>query len=305
MNVRDYEYLLTLGKSGSISKASQELYISQPALSKFLKKTEEEIGTLLFQRVGKHLVPTYAGEQCIQTASQICFLHEQLQLNLSDIVNQNRGQIKIGLPMSRSSFFLSAILPPFYAQYPHVMVNIYEDSTSNLLKKLRSGDLTFIFINVHSELPDLIYQEISEEEMVLAAPASFSIGKNAIPQEGYRYPCVKPEDWIEYPFLMLSKDQMSRKFADTYFRAHDLNPNVVLKIRNLGQVLLSVQNGLGLTICPAMPLVPTAAQPPIEYYSLPSPGGPTIRRTSIVYRKDAYLSKAEKYLIDIIARSYR
>ena len=62
MNVRDFEYIAELGRSRSILRASQALYITQPALSKFLQRVENEAGTLLFQRAGNHLVPTFAGE---------------------------------------------------------------------------------------------------------------------------------------------------------------------------------------------------------------------------------------------------
>ena len=55
MNVKDFEYISEIGRSGSILKASKALYISQPALSKFLQKVENETGTLLFHRVGHHL----------------------------------------------------------------------------------------------------------------------------------------------------------------------------------------------------------------------------------------------------------
>lgn len=103
MNVKDFEYLVELSKTGSISKASKALYISQPALSKFLQKLESEAGTILFQRVGRQLIPTYAGEQCIQTASEILFLHNRLQPVLSDIVRQQEGQIRLGIPLSRSN----------------------------------------------------------------------------------------------------------------------------------------------------------------------------------------------------------
>lgn len=304
MNVKDFEYMVELGKCGSISKASRALYISQPALSKFIQKMETEAGTPLFQHVGRHLVPTYAGEQCIQTAQQILYLHDQLMHSLSDIAQQKSGQIKLGLPMSRSNYFISQILPLFYQQYPHICINIYEDNTRNLLKKVRSGELNLIFINMSENHEDLTYQIVSEEEMVLAAPANYHLQEKAFSSKSYRFPCLSPEAWKDYPFLMLNEDQMSRKFADQYLEKNHIVPHTLLKIRNLGQVLYSVQQGLGVTICPAMPIVEEASAEKVSYFSLLSDTGPIVRKTAIVFRKDAYLSAAEKLFIQIILNHY-
>ena len=304
MNVKDFEYLIELSKAGSISKASKALYISQPALSKFLQKMESEAGTALFQHVGRQLVPTYAGEQCIQTASEILFLHNRLQSVLSDIARQQEGQIRLGIPLSRSNYFISKILPEFYKQYPKICIHIYEDATKILLKKLRVGELDLVFGNFSQLYEDLNYEIISKEEMVLAAPACFGFSAYAQPQADYQFPCITPDIWKDYPFLMLSDDQMSRTFADEYLKKNNMKPNVILKIRNLGQVLLSVQHGLGLTICPSIPVLEPNAEEKIQYFSLLSDDGPTIRETAVFYRKDAYLSIATKILIYVIKENY-
>lgn len=304
MNVRDFEYIAELGRSESILKASKNLYISQPALSKFLQKTESGIGTPLFQHVGHRLVPTYAGEQCIKTAEEILFLHKQLEHTLADITRQETGLIRFGLPMSRSSYFISELFPLFHQEYPHICVNIYEDSTVVLQKKLRSGELDMIFINVLEQYDELNYIPISQEEMVLAAPAAFQLKEKAADVKPYHYPCLEPDDWKELPFLALSTDQMSRFFADRYFSQHKITPNTIMIIRNLAQVIYSVRQGLGVTICPSMPLGKNTGAGEAEYFSLRSDAGPVVRQTAVAYRKDAYLPVPDKILIQIIKENY-
>ena len=222
MNVKDFEYLIELSKAGSISRASKALFISQPALSKFLQKMEAEAGTPLFHHVGRQLVPTYAGEQCIQTASEILFLHSRLQHMLSDIAQQKNGLIRFGLPLSRSNYFISRILPEFYKQYPDICINVQEDATRILIRKLRTGELDLVFGNLSDEYEDLSYEIVSEEEMVLAAPGSFGLQEHAISQEPYAYPCIHPEHWKDFPFLMLNEDQMSRSYADQYLKKYQI-----------------------------------------------------------------------------------
>ena len=300
MNIRDYEYIAALAKYRTISRASKELYISQPALSKFLQKTEQELNVCLFQRVGRQLVPTFAGQQLAAAAADILFRHNQMLQTIGDIAHETNGQIQLGIPMSRGNFFIARILPDFYQQYPKISLSIFEDSTQTLLKKLRLGELDLVFANMPEESSDLYAEEVSEEEMVLAAPKDYHLEEKAVQCAPYRFPGLFPNDWCEYPFLMLSRDQMSRKFAEQYFKQQRFSPNVLLKIRNLSQVLYCVQRGLGVTICPSLPQVTDELSNNVAYFSLLSDHGPAIRKTAILYRKDAYLTKAEHHLISII-----
>ena len=300
MNVRDFEYIAELGRSGSILKASRALYITQPALSKFLQKVENEAGTLLFQRAGNHLVPTYAGEQCIKTANEVLFLNAQLENTLADIARHSRGEIRFGLPLSRGNNFLSDILPEFHRHYPEMSINIFEESTRVLLKKLRAGELTMIFINVTERFADLQYNILGHEEMILAAPEAFHLKERSFAHEGYAYPCLMPEDWRNLPFIALNSDQLSHRFADEYMTRHKISPRKFVSIRNLAQAVFAVRQGLGVTICPSMP-----KPEGVEYYSLyDSENGAVKLEAGIVHRNDAYISEPEKLLIKIYAGNY-
>jgi len=74
MNVRDFEYIIEIANQRSISKAATSLFVSQPALSKYVQRMEESLGVRLFQRVGKQFILTYAGERCVEKARQILSL---------------------------------------------------------------------------------------------------------------------------------------------------------------------------------------------------------------------------------------
>lgn len=304
MNVRDFEYIVALGNNRSILKASRELYISQPALSKFLQRIEAEAGTKLFQHVGKSLVPTYAGEYCIEKAIEILHLNSQLENHLNDVAHLAAGRIRLGLPMSRTGSFLSRILPRFCAVYPGIHIEIVEEATQNLLQKVRSGELGMLFINYSEPITGLQYEEVSTEEMVLAAPDCYGLKSQAFFREGFRFPCLAPETWSGLPYIMLSQDQATRTFTNQYFRSHGIVPNTVLQIRNLGQAVNAVHHGLGVTITPAMFDPKEAASQHITYFSLPSEEGPFTRKTSVVYREDTDLSKAEQDLVNIIKEEF-
>ena len=78
MDFRDYTYVQMIAQYKTFSRAADALYISQPSLSKFLQKLEEELGTPLFKRVNKQMYPTYAGERFLETGQSIFALQNRL-----------------------------------------------------------------------------------------------------------------------------------------------------------------------------------------------------------------------------------
>jgi DNA-binding transcriptional LysR family regulator len=110
--------------------------------------------------------------------------------------------------------------------------------------------------------------------------------------------------FLTYPFLQLSEDQLSRKFSDEYLLEYGEKTNTILRLRNLSQILYSVHRGLGVTICPSLPLFGYDEVPRIQYFSLYSSKGPTTRATGIRYRKDAYQSRTVKDLMTMIHEAF-
>ena len=191
MNVRDFEYIIEIANQRSISKAAASLFVSQPALSKYVQRMEESLGVRLFQRVGKQFILTYAGERCVEKARQILSLHEQMVNEMRDISMSRAGKIALGVPMGRTDFFMSGIMPRFRTQYPQVVVDIYEGNTRRLLRQVHSGELAMALCNYNDVdlfSDELRYVDLSPEEMVLAVPAGHALERLAVPNQNSRFP---------------------------------------------------------------------------------------------------------------------
>lgn len=303
MTLKDYEYIIALSKYRTISKTAAELYISQPALSKFLHRKENELGTHLFERVGNQMLPTYAGHIYIKKARQILLMAENLESEISDLVRNETGKIRIGIPLSRTDYFIEMILPDFKKNYPKVIVEISEDSGIRLMKGLRVGDLDLIFSHINDVPDDLDVTTLSEEEMVLAVNAASSLCKHGFPKEGKAFPVLLPDLWKDYGFIQASSDQNSRLFADAYFKEQGIQPPVTLKTRNARLTLQAVACNLGVSILPSIPVFPSI-QPYVRYFSLET-DIKTKRTVSIITRKNTYLSKAEQELISLLKEKSR
>lgn len=302
MNVRDFEYIAETARQGSITKAAKMLYISQPALSKFLKRAEAEAGTPLFQAIGHRLVPTDAGQECIDAANQILLRHERMKTKLADIARLDTGQLNIGTPLSRGRFLIATVLPGFYRRHPNICVRIVMDSMRELTKKLRAGEIDLVYAPVSEEFPDLEYRYLETEEMVLAAPAKWVFSPKPFRKKGYAFLCLHTDAWKDKPFLMLEQDQASYPFVCNWLATAGVTPQTVFVTRNLSQILYAVRTGIGITICPAVPPEDREAERKIRYYSLYADAGPALRKTAVVYRKNSYISRAGEEFTAILGR---
>ena len=99
MDFREMTYVIAIARHQSVSKAANELYVSQPTLSKFVQNLEKELGQPLFKRLGKKFVLTYAGERYVEYAKNILNAKKELDNELSDIMKYDIGELADRLPL--------------------------------------------------------------------------------------------------------------------------------------------------------------------------------------------------------------
>lgn len=97
MEHREMEYVIVIAQEKNLSKAAERLFISQPALSRFLVKLEQELGTPLFERKNRQYIPTMAGELYLDTAREILCLQQQFDAALRSLIQTNRGVVSMGI----------------------------------------------------------------------------------------------------------------------------------------------------------------------------------------------------------------
>lgn len=101
MNRSDLEKIVAIAEEGSMAKAAQRLYITQPALSKCLNRVEEELGEPLFLRRPNGLTLTYSGECLVQRAYQILRMYRDLETDFCDLNEMRRGVLRLAPPQNQ------------------------------------------------------------------------------------------------------------------------------------------------------------------------------------------------------------
>lgn len=254
MNIKDFEYIAEIAAQESISKAAARLYLSQPTLTKFLKKIEAEFDTPLFYRVGKKMIPTPAGQACVEKARRIIELNDQMNKNVKSLRDKSRGSVRIGTSAGRGEFFIDRILVEMTRRYPHACFTLCLGPKAQLLEQMENDELDIVFASNSTERPYLRYTDIAREEMVLVVPDGHPLLEKARPREGYSYPYVSMSDWAGFPFIMSDIRMNTGQYVRMLFDHYHLTPNTVLEIASLQYIYSAVRRGIGITIAPSMPL---------------------------------------------------
>ena len=135
MNWNQLQYVITIAQEKNITRAARKLFISQPSLSLSIQSLEKETGVTLFERNHGEMVLTYAGKLFYEWAVSTLQSNHQLNIKLSDISEQKRQLIRIGISPHRSGIILPSVLEKFCLEFPSCEIHIFEKPTY-LLKKL-------------------------------------------------------------------------------------------------------------------------------------------------------------------------
>ena len=268
MDVKNIRYLFAIEELGSVSAAAKRLYISQPTLSQFLKKYEDDLGYPIFIRTKQGLKLTHEGQIFLDTAREILRLERDMRSRLADASSDMSGSVIFAVSAQRAPFLLPRVLPEFYRSYPKVSVEIVEARTKELEEKLQKGSIDLGILIPPLSDSNLTCEVFMDEEIVLAAPKNIPL-----PAEIHRVPGRLP--WIDLkelagcPFLLYDINNRLYDFANDLFESCGFRPSSSRTFRNLTLIARLASEGLGVTFLPET-FVDASYQ--LDYYSI-GPGG--------------------------------
>lgn len=204
MHFNDYHYIATIAKHQSITKAAEELFISQPYLSKFLNNLEKQYDTSFFNRTSYPITLTFAGERYLEYARRILDLETELKGSMQDIISGSAGTLTIGVPSSAGSFLLPYVLPVFQKRYPKITVSLVEKNSNQLLELVQEGKIDLGVFSRPTYPDDVQYEFIFDEQVLLAAPPGHPLAISAVPSE-------RPKEmkmWEGRPYTVLEEDTL-------------------------------------------------------------------------------------------------
>lgn len=248
MNLKQLRYFAQIIESGSVAKASRQLYIAQPALSQQLKKLEDFVGKSLLVRSPKGVTPTENGLALYHHAKFILRQFDQaLSIAQQDAI-ETHGMVTVGLPSTTLAALGLRLVQRIRAHYPKVLLNIVEGMSGHLTQMIRIGQLDIAILFKANVAPDLEITPIIEEELfVLIPPGSTCVAPEATQ--------ITLEQATRLPLILPTGKHGLRQRIDSECEVRNLAPHIVAEIDSLSLLMSCVRTGMGVTIKPMSALL--------------------------------------------------
>ena len=179
--LNEMKYVYAVYQEKSFSKAARKLQVSQPALSKMVRKVEKDIGVIIFDRSTIPVTVTREGAFYIKSIEDIMFIQRNLKSYFMDLKNLNTGNLSLG----GSSFFCSFVFPGligrFREKYPNVVINLMEGNVGELREGLENETVDLVIetaTDVGSNIERFFY---NHEKIILAVPTRYQVNKRLQP----------------------------------------------------------------------------------------------------------------------------
>jgi len=298
MNERQISYMLTILREGSISKAAEKLYISQPSLSQTVRKVEEEVGVEIFERYTTPITLTPAGEIYVRSTREIKNIYENMVKEIADLKAGERGSIHFGLPFQRELEVLPTFFPEFHRTHPNIELKIEEHGSGTLEQMLLNRQLDFAFVTTSPKLNGLNYILVAKEEIVLLAAKTTALAQR-IP-DGTR---ISIAEAANEKFIAIKSGHSVRMLQEQLFASLHPAPEVLLEIGmiEVGKHVVPTSDAVMLTPRNYIDVSPELKETCNVY---PVRGVDLDRHFYICHRKDQYLTHYAKDLIHMFVPAY-
>ena len=300
MDFRGLRYIEAIARHQSVGAAAKEHSVSQPTLSKFVQNLEQSLQQPLFRKYGNKFLLTYAGERYVEKAKIILALKKELDQEMSDILGNEIGELKIAFPIMRGTYMLPFTLPVFRKRFPNVRVIVHEANSSVLESMVLDGSIDIAFFTLPIRSPEVSYEIINHEEVVLVMSAKHPVANRGIVRSDCKYPWMDIDLIKNEAFILQTQTQRTRQITDRFFSEAGIEPNIILEVQNILATVHLAVDGYGMTFVGETHLshIRTKEQPACFSFGKPN------TNTSFVaaFRRNVFLPEYAKEYIRIVRK---
>ncbi len=231
-----YRVFYTVAKHKHMTKASEELHISQPAISQSIKKLEDQLGGTLFLRSNKGMELTEEGKMFYEYVKGALELINNAEHEFTSFKDLSKGEIKVGCSTTLTKLILMDALKEFHKDYPNININITNDLTSNLINDLKLGKLDFVIFN-ESNLKEtnVNLERISElKQGFIYNPDYFKDNITSFAELN------------NYPLILQKEESNSRKLLDSISLKNNIK--LIPRMEVVSQELVTEFTNIGLGV---------------------------------------------------------
>lgn len=289
LDVRQLRALVMIAKTGSFTKAANELFLSQSAVSHCIRALENDLGCRVLHRVGKKVQLTPAGEELLHLSEKIL---DQLSSVRASIEQRNKwgsSRLSIGASLSICEYLLPPILQKTAALHPDRIISVSACDTGDAIERMRSSDLDLAVVIQPLNDEGISYEPLFEDELEFITSSDHSWVQSK-----------SPKDFQSEQLLLYSRNSYTFRAIDAFFRRQGITLNPRFEISSFEAIKQLIKLGAGISIMAPWVAAAEIAQGTLVCHPL---GKSRLkRRWGIVYRKGKTLNIAEENFIRLLRK---
>ncbi|HAD45784.1 MAG: LysR family transcriptional regulator [Alloalcanivorax venustensis] len=285
MDTQALTAFLAVAESGSFSTAAERLFLTQPAVSKRIAQLEQQLGTRLFDRVGRRIRLTEAGEALLPRARQVLLDLEDMSRAISNLTGTVSGTLRIGTSHHIGLHRLPPVLRRFSREYPDVKLDIHFIDSEEAWEAVLHGDLEMGVVTLPPQPdPRLHSQAVWQDPLVFMAAPEHPLA---------RLDRVTLETLTGYSAILPSPVTFTRRIVESLFEEQALTLNISMSTNYLETIHMMVSIGLGWSVLPETMLDDSVVRLNVDT-ALP------VRRLGVVTHPGRSRSNAAGAFLDIL-----
>lgn len=289
MDTNALQAFVAVAEAGSFSRAAEQLFLTQSAISKRISLLEQQLNSRLFDRIGRRINLTEAGQNLLPRAHRILMELADARRSLESLSGEVAGTLSIAASHHISLHRLPPILRQFANDCPNVTLDLRFDESEIAYDNVLKGNLEIALITL-SPHPDenILAQTIWQDKLRYVIAPDHPLAQ---------LDSVSLEQLTRYPAILPGSTTFTRQIAQHQFSELGLSPDIAMSTNYLDTIRMMVEIGLGWS------LLPETMTQPLKVLNTNTP--PMTRDLGYIVHKERTLSNAARYFIDLLRRQER
>jgi DNA-binding transcriptional LysR family regulator len=288
MDVRDLQIFLGVAKHLNYTRAAEEVNLSQPSVSVRMRELERDLGSKLFEQLGKKVALTEAGQLLVPYATRLIAVMGDARQAIEDLQGMERGLLRIGASTTPGMYIIPRTLANFKRQYPKIEVHLAVKDTRQIEDGVIRIEFDFGFVGGHLAGDEVDVLPWMTDHLVLVVPSNHNLARKK---------SIKLADLRKEQFILREPGSATRAAVGHHLKKAEIEVETVMEMENPESVKKAVQSGLGIAFISKF-----AVETELKAGSLVAinVNGLNINRElKIAYRKDKHLGRAAQTFIDM------
>lgn len=290
MELWQLEVFTAVAEEKSFSRAGERVGRTQPAISSAIKLLEGELGEPLFDRMGKSIRLTAAGELLSEYAKRLLGLREEAVLAIGELRGLSRGTLRLGANETTCLYVLPEVLASFKKAYPRVQIDIHRAITRSITERVIEGQLDFGIVTLPIKNSHLEAITIHRDEMALIVGPAHGLSSRR---------SVRMSDLEDEPFILHKIGTTTRERLVKHFNDGGVKMKVTMELASIETIKRFVSIGMGISIVPRLCIAKEIEEGNLK--ALVIRDARFQRKLGVIYNKSRYQSQAARAFLQLIS----